>query len=497
MLPDDAQNLDTAEILRDISVYKRLIDKSSFLSSHLDQASFGKLYESYTRKCASLKLIDFDDMPLFCKRLFDSRRDILEKWRDKFEFIMIDEFQDIDPLQFELIKMLSGPDGNVFAVGDDDQSIYGFRGARPEIMLDFKEHFPGECEIFLSENFRSAKAIVEGAGRLIGINTKRIGKNITAVKDDTGELSIRSFESREEEFRVLSEEIKLMTPDELAQTAVLFRNNSLCSFFADVLSSLGVPFKCRERLNDIYDNSIARDILDYLRLFDGEKLRSVFFRVMNHPYRYISREGVSGSEFSFEEVERYHRGDIRTLNAVRKLKRDLKMGGEMNPYAAVHFILSGMGYENYIKDREKKAGKGKGELLKIALEIKERAKGYKSKREFLVAVEEYEKELRIANSKANSEGLKTDKAVTVMTYHAAKGLEYDTVYLPEVCEGIIPSFNATFASDIEEERRLFYVGMTRARDKLFVSYSENYGGKPLKKSRFVDEIYEKTDELKP
>ncbi len=507
-LTDDSKALQ--ELLNEISRYKCLPGdrRKAFKSrSFLSNRDFICLAEDYMRRMKDLRLFDFDDLMLFCDTLFDREPEELLKWHNSYSFYMVDEFQDIDPLQCSLLKRLSAPEYNVFAVGDDDQSIYSFRGASPELMLKFEDSFPGAKRMFLSVNFRSGAEIVEAAGKVIAQNKNRIEKSIRTPEEkaggsdngkekesgsrgETGEersaVERREFKTDREEREWIAERLK-SDVEKAGRSAVIFRTNRLAGSFASECARKEVPFRCRERLNDIYDHFVARDILDYCALADGERLRSILFRIMNHPFRGISRSAVPGDSFSFEALKDYHRSEPRALSAIKRLERDVSIMGAMQPYTAIHYILNGMGYLRYLKMRAKGKEAEAEEWGAIAFEVMERSKGYRGFKEYFEAVKEYSENIAMAGKKRYSEETGKEGAVTILTYHASKGLEFDEVYLPCLSEGIIPERRADDPAAIEEERRLFYVGMTRARKKLYLSCAEEIQGREALRSRFWGE----------
>ncbi|MBQ9549251.1 MAG: ATP-dependent helicase, partial [Lachnospiraceae bacterium] len=338
-----------AGLINEISRVKcRSSVSEGFESAFIPADTFETLFHRYKKRMTEMRLIDFDDMMLLSRDLFRERPEVLSKWRDRFRYLQADEFQDVDPVQFELLKTLSGESQNLFAVGDDDQSIYGFRGSDPGIMLHFKEDFPSARIVKLSVNYRSVPGIVDAAGTVVSENTLRIEKDIVSGAEElNGKLpaeeaegcpDIRGFKDREEE---IAEFKKLIGDPGLSggkSAALLLRTNELLSYFAEMLSNLNIPFSCRDRIRNIYDHFIAEDILSYLAIASGDMRRSFFFRIMNRPYRGISRNAVQGERVDFQEILAFHSSDVRTVCALKRLENDLKFLSNMKPYAAVHYI---------------------------------------------------------------------------------------------------------------------------------------------------------------
>ncbi len=473
-------------LLSEISRVKcgRSTDKA--VSSVLPDDLFSEVCDLYRKRMNDLRLIDFDDMVLRVCTLFCERPEVLKKWQDRFRFILVDECQDMDPAQYEAVRMLAGESKNLFLVGDDDQSIYSFRGADPTIMQKFIEDSPHCRVIRLGTNYRSEPEIVGAASKVIAENENRIEKVILAHKEGSGDekncVDIREFHDREKEMEALRDALKELK-GHYNDAAILLRTNTLASFVAEKLNLYAIPCRCREKLTDPYDHFIAQDIFAYLRLASGDRRRGVFYRVMNRPYRCISRDAVSGASIDFKEMRNYHKQDLKTFSEINRLERDLKIISGMKPYAAVHYILNGMGYLKYLKNYAVKKGVDFAELKGTAEDIKARAKQFRSFIAWEEAAEEYRISLNEMKQRATEPD--TEEAVTIMTLHGAKGLEFKEVFLPDVNEGILPSDKAVMKNEIEEERRLFYVGMTRAEKYLHIWHICDDHGKKMTASRFL------------
>ncbi len=462
-------------------------------SSVLPEELFPEVCRLYRQRMNDLRLIDFDDMVLRVGQLFIERPEVLRRWQEKYRFILVDECQDMDPAQYKGIRLLAGNEANLFLVGDDDQSIYSFRGADPSVMQDFLRDYPGASVIHLSTNYRSRAEIVEAASKVIAENEARLEKEIRSYKKKNAEsgadaseiIDIRGFKSREEEIEALRDGLNLRK-GQLKGCAILVRTNSLVSFIAEKLTSFDIPCRSGEKIMNPYDHFIAQDIFAYLRQAGGDKSRRTFYRVMNRPYRCISRNAVMGNEFSFDELTEYHKYDMKTISQISKYKRDLAALAKMRPYAAVHFILNGMGYLDFLKDYAVRKRLEYRELKVTAEEMKERARGFRSFAAWAEAAEQYRYEIQ----KIQQRGIENSEqdAVSIMTLHRSKGLEFKEVFMPDVNEGILPSDKSVLKSEIEEERRLFYVGMTRAEERLHIWHIRDDHGKAMTESRFLGAI---------
>ncbi|MCR5525957.1 MAG: ATP-dependent helicase [Lachnospiraceae bacterium] len=471
------------DILNDISRVKTgavVINEEEEFA--LENKDFEKLYRLYVKEMNERRLIDFDDMLIRVNRLFKERPEVLKKWSEKFKFILIDEFQDIDRLQYETVKMLASPENNLFVVGDDDQSIYGFRGAEPSIMQDFAEDIENAVQMRLGTNYRSSGRIIEAAGKVIKENRIRIDKEVKAFGNAGEEPDIRTFHDREAEVAEMAKHFK--NCNELDRIAILLRTNTEMSFFAERLAEMDIPVRCREKSVSVYDHFIAKDVLTYLDLAGGDRSRSGLYRVMNKPYRRISRSAASKSTFSFAELKKYHADDVRVLSEIMSFENQLRIIGSMRPYAAVHYILHGTGYLEYLRRYAEERGLEFERLREKALEIRNRAKNYASLDDWKSAIEESKRKLREALDEKGRD------AVSIMTLHSSKGLEFPEVYIPDINDGIIPWKKAVLESELEEERRLLYVGMTRAIEKLHLWSIEEDFGKKMEKSSFLKPLSE-------
>ena len=474
-------------LLKERLSLKKADELLTFDSSVLNREDFIRLFRKYLKRMRELRLIDFDDMLIFCNSLFREKPEVLKKWQDKFKIILVDEFQDINPLQYECIRLIAAPQNDLFIVGDDDQSIYGFRGSSPAIMKDFLVDYEDAKLYPLNTNYRSGSKIVEAASKVIIRNTERLDKDIRSFQNTGIEVDIREFENRDEEFQGLKkglEEAALRGQDP-SQTAVLLRTNELSQLFSERFSEFSIPFRTREKVFNIYDHFIAQDILSYLELADGNRSRGLFFRVMNRPYRFISRNSLKNDNGSFEEILEYHKEDIKTVSKVKRWIWEIEKLSQMKPYGAVHFVLNGIGYLEHLKYYARENGADFEAYREICEEILYRARTYKSFSSWLAAIKDYGDKL-LAASKC--ERADSKDAVNIMTMHSSKGLEFDEVYILDCNERVIPYHRMVLKAEIEEERRLFYVAMTRAKTRLHIFYIRDHFGKKQLPSRFLEDL---------
>lgn len=486
MLDYKDENEFIGNLLGEIGMIKNSrIDINNFYSGVCGEDIFRKIYKEYEARLRKSRLIDFDDMLLYTYELFDQRKDILASWQKKFKYILIDEFQDINRIQYEIMKMLAYPQNNMFIVGDDDQSIYRFRGSRPEIMLNFEKDFPGAKRILLDVNYRCGKYIVETSKNLISHNKERFDKTITAVSESCEPVSYITFENRRDENMYLIKDIKELVGNGrcFKEFAVLFRTNIQARSLIEQLMSYNIPFKIRDAVPNIYEHWIANDIFTYQRLAMGSHERKDFLQIMNRPKRYISRDSLRHECVEFAAWKKEFETQPWIAERIEKLECDLKLISQMSPYASVNYIRRGIGYDEFLKEYAKYKSINEEELSDMLDEIQESAAAYKTFAEWHEHIKKYTSEVK---NHAKSHEEETD-AVTLSTFHSSKGLEYRNVYLIDVNEGIVPYKKAILEKDIEEERRLFYVGMTRAKEKLSIYSVRSVNDKSTSVSRFVEE----------
>lgn len=476
------------ELLSEISLVKgNRMELTNYYSLNCADEVFRSLYRDYNARLRRMNKIDFDDMLLLCYELLTERKDILRLWQNKYRYILIDEFQDINQVQYDIVRMLCAPENNLFVVGDDDQSIYRFRGAKPEIMLNFPMDYPDCIKLVLPVNYRSTPNIVQASGRLISHNLNRFRKESEAVRKEGREVSVTEFNTMAEQNQRLAGEILKLYGEgvKLSEMAVLVRTNLASGPLLRKLMEYNIPFRLKDSLPNLYDHWIAKDLLAYIQIAMGSSERGLFLQIMNRPKRYINRECLDTPVVDLEEVKAYYEDKNWMLERIDQLEYDLALLSGMGPYAAVNYIRRGIGYEDYLKEYADQRKLKVEELLDILDELQENAKEFKTYQDWFRHMEQYREELR----KQVAEGqLHKGDSLTVATMHSSKGLEYRAVFIIDANEGIIPHKKAALPSDIEEERRLFYVAMTRARDYLFIYSAKERYNKVMLRSRFVSEL---------
>ncbi len=481
-----------SKVLSEISRFKNLgASSENYESEVCPKEEFIQIYRAYQLEMRHRKKVDFDDMLLLCRQVLLERPDILKQWQERFEYILIDEFQDINPLQYEVIQMLAKPQNHIFAVGDDDQAIYGFRGSKPELMFRFFEDYPDAKRVLLNVNYRSKQGIVQQAGRLIERNKSRFAKEVSAQNKALDGVRLQSFLSRAQQEENIIALIKQYMVQEGAcynDIAIIYRTNISASDIADRLLREKIPFRMREKLRNIYEIPVAKDILSYIRYAMYENDIQDFYRIMNKPVRYISRGSVPMKRFSKEELLTSCPGKEYVRQNIENLYQQLKFLRNMSPYAAVNYIRKGIGYEEYLMKKAKEDGEDYNIYLEQLEDMQKKAAGFGTLKEWLAHIEDYENVLEGA--------IQTEEdAVDIVTMHASKGLEWKVVVLPDCNEGVVPHKRAEKQTEIEEERRLFYVAMTRAKENLFIFYLTDEDNKKKTghnlPSRFINEITKK------
>ena len=446
---------------------------------------FRKLYRTYEETKKKYRKIDFEDMLIQCRDLFMKRPDILKKWQEKFQYILVDEFQDVNQAQYDVVRMLAAPQDNLFVVGDDDQSVYGFRGAKPGIMMEFMKDYPKARQILLDVNYRSSGYIVKGALRVIGNNKIRFEKKIEAFRKPDETVHVQEVKDPVQEAEYVLERIREYREKGVSYTemAVLYRTNVDARAMSELMTEYQIPFVMKEHLNNIYEHFIALDMISYLRLSQGEYDRKYFLQIANRPNRYLTRESMKTGNVSYESLRRYYRDKDWMVDRIDQLEWDMKMICDKTPYAAIQYIRKRMGYDEFLKEYAAYRKISSEDLFAVLEEIWQNSKGYGTIKEWFEHIESYGKMLKEQNKKNGEK-----EGVNLMTMHAAKGLEFDTVFVIEANEGSCPYKKAIADEEIEEERRLFYVAMTRAKRKLGISYVKEKNGKDLLPSRFVSEL---------
>lgn len=490
-LSEDEQQELMENLLGEISAVKNeQLDLAHYYAKCCGSAQFREIYAAYDRKLRENRLIDFDDMLTLTYELLSQRADHLHAWQQKFQYILVDEVQDMNRLQYEVLRMLAAPQNELFFVGDDDQSIYQFRGARPELMRSFIRDYADAKQLYLKENYRCGSEIVQTAGRLISHNHNRFEKQITAAGGQKGQVTVTEYPSTLRENRAVIAAIRARVAEgvRLSDMAVLFRTNRQSGYLLEMLMQEGISFYAKERIPLVYDHWIAKDILCYLRLAGGERARGLFLQIMNRPVRYLSRDVLDEAQVDLDSWEAVYEEQPWIARRIAQLAEDLQVMSHMGPFAAMNYVRKGIGYEEYVIDYAQTHGQDAQELVAVLDELQQSAVGFGSLAEWQEHVREYRIRMQEEQKNRNHRDGTREDGVQILTLHGAKGLEFDTVFIPQLVEGQLPYKKAVLDADIEEERRLFYVGMTRAKNCLMISHSKSLYNKDATASRFLQEL---------
>lgn len=448
--------------------------------------TFQEIYTSYEKEKDTLGKMDFDDMLIRCLKLFREQPDILKKWQERFTYILIDEFQDINMVQYEVIALLAEKHRNLFVVGDDDQSIYSFRGAQPGLMLNFERDYPDAQTILLDVNFRSPAAIVACSGRVIARNEHRLLKVVRPFQSDKVVVKIRGCKTPVTESLYVMNQIKDLMNQGISghHIAVIYRSKSDAAAVIDTFMEYEIPYYMKEEKVNLYDHFIGRDLISYIKLASGSQRREDFLRIANHPNRYITRESLDREEISFLDLRTFFSEKEWMWDYIDEFEADIRFLKNASPYAAIQYIRRKIGYDDFVREYADSHHISKETLFEMIHEIEERAKAYRTKEEWLDYIHKYQ---TLFCERKDQKAEKNDR-VHLMTMHGAKGLEYDEVFIIGANEGAVPHKKAALPEEIEEERRLFYVALTRSGKHLHISYVNQKNGKDVTPSRFMAEL---------
>lgn len=476
-------------IINDIGNIKgNMLNAQEYEPSCCKKEDFIKVYNAYNLELKKDGKMDFDDILRECYLLLCENQTILEQWRELYKYILIDEFQDINRIQMNIIELLASPLNNIFVVGDDDQSIYGFRGARPEIMIEFKDYYPEAELIVLNVNYRSTQSIINVAGRVIENNKTRLDKCAHANNDKDFQPDIRKFRNQVEELKFVVSKIKEYENQgiSLSEMAILVRNNSQIQEISSFLKNRKIEAESGKHRSNIYNGMVAKDILSYVRgalKFDGTYFNEDLIYVLNKPQRYISRQVVLSVNMNISAVRR-----IYSKNNIDSFLFHIEMIRKLPPQAALSYIRKGAGYEEYLRLYAIENNIPMSGLLKQLEQLVQECSKFNTLEQWINSIDSAQNsEGQNFGKKSSGEG-DINNRINIMTMHGSKGLEFKAVFIVDANQGIIPTSKALRERDFEEERRLFYVAITRAIDYLNIYAVEERLGCPIEVSMFVEEM---------
>ena len=480
-----------AKILLELSLMRNdFYQAEHYHCTVIASEDFREMYRGYEAYKTSRNKFDFDDMLCHTYNMLETDERQLAFWRQRFPSIMIDEFQDINRVQYETVKLLAAPSDNLFIVGDDDQSIYRFRGSRPEFLLNFPKDFPQTRQVTLETNYRSTDSIITYANNLITHNKMRYSKSIVGTGRVGRSPTLLTSEDQITEAALVGEHIRrlLKRGADLDSIAIAFRLNIQSQAIMDAFTNMGIPFKCRDEMPTIYEHWVAEDFFAYLRLARRMGLRQKTGfdpdaeRIINKPWRYISRSFIIESKRAdaniFTAYKRNPRLHIASKNTIEELYNHLLTLSKLNTSDAISYIRRNMGYNGHIIDTCEYRKINSDGLFELADEVQTAAKSFPDPMGFA----DHGAQMIKAAKERGGEGA----CCTLTTLHSAKGLEFDIVFLVGLTEEILPHILSKTPAEIEEERRLFYVGVTRAKNVLYLSTTKSRYGKDMKPSRFLE-----------
>ncbi len=452
-----------------------------YFGSSFSEEDFERLYRSYREAMEREQKLDFDDMILHTLSLLRRERESLSFWQRRFRYILLDEFQDISEAQYELLRLLGEPERNLFFVGDEDQSIYSFRGASPKIMQRFLSDYPDASRYLLPENYRARRELVRLSHRLIENNRLRFAKRLRAMLPGGGKGREYLFPDTEREYRFLSELLSKELSEGLpgSEIAVLYRTRLVLSSLIPFLLRRGIPFSLGERTEDPFSHLVTEDLSAYLRLSLRRGSRADLLRILNRPPRFLSGEALREEGSGLPELLSYYKEKPKARERIRELRTDLQRIAALPTEAALLYIRKKMGYEDWLLGKGQRDPAPFSEILGM---LSGRAEDFPEKEDFLRFLREGREELRSACRGKEGERIR------LMSYHSAKGLEFEIVHLIDVVEGIVPSRRADGREGLEEERRCFYVALTRAKREVHIYVTKERYSRSVRPSRFLEEL---------
>lgn len=532
-LPEDFQIIDTDDqqrLLKRLIKAQNLDDKQwparqvawwingkkdeGLRPSHIDAyhdpvtKTYLQLYSAYQEACDRAGLVDFAEILLRTHELLRDKKHIREHYQARFKHILVDEFQDTNNIQYAWLRMMAGPDSHVMIVGDDDQSIYGWRGAKIENIEKFTQEFPSVNTIRLEQNYRSTKTILEASNALIANNTERMGKELWTEGAEGEPISVYSAYNELDEARFAVNKIKEWQEKggALNYAAMLYRNNAQSRVLEEALIQAGLPYRIYGGMR-FFERQEIRDALGYLRLMSNRNDDAAFERIVNTPTRGLGDKTLETIRFAARD-----QGSTMWQASLRLLEDKVLAGRAASALGRFIELINAMEDDTC----ELPLHEQTDHVIKYSglFAMYEQEKGEKSKarienlEELVTATRQFEKpeeadEMPLLTAFLTHAALEAgegqadefEDAVQLMTLHSAKGLEFPLVFMVGVEEGMFPSqMSAEEAGRLEEERRLCYVGMTRAMEKLYITYAEMrrlYGqDKYHKPSRFIRELPE-------
>lgn len=473
-------------IISDISYLKNLMKLPNNLGGFKSEVpGFKEIYSNYELYKTENNLIDFDDMILKSIEIIKNNELIRNKYLNMYDYYQLDEGQDTSSAQFYLIKELCKNHNNLFIVADDDQSIYGFRGANPKELLDLKKEYKDLEIYFMENNYRSTKNIVNTCNLFINNNLNRFDKSITTNNDFSNPVSIIKVADNEEEYKFIEEEIN---KDKDKKYAILYRNNICGLGLVEYFERKNIDFNIRDSKVRFFSNFVLRDILKIVSFSEDLSNVALYEEFYYKIKGYISKKHINylkkhPGKNIFMVLMNYPGLSNRYKETLANLIRDFKEISKSPLNKKIDLILYKLEYDNYLKESSEKFGNNYKVLSEYTYYLKYISKEEDSLEGLLGRLKYLENIMKKTVIKETN--------LTMSTIHSVKGLEYDTVFIIDLVEGMLPSYKSLEDPKkvlLEEERRLFYVAMTRAKSNLFLIYPKKHNSNSSEMSRFLSEL---------
>lgn len=446
-----------------------------------------KKYEQHKTKQTHFIYVDFDDMLVLAEEALRLDDALADEFRGRFDYLLTDESQDTSLVQHMIVEHLVAYHGNLCVVADDDQSIYTWRGADPTYLLEFKKVYPDALILQMEQNYRSSKEIVETAAKFITRNQDRYPKQMFTKNAANKPIQLKQVSTPKDQLDYVIYE--LLNEKNLSETAILFRNNASSTMYVSELHRRGIPFYMKDADDKFFNHWIIEDILNFMRLSFNVERKDIFAKIILKMNLYVSRSQVTkfqnakASGNVFDVFMKTVPLKERQVKKLQDYKKGYEVIPEMRPMRVIQLIREDLGYEAALKSRAEKFGYRFDHLNDILDTLENIAMPLRTMVEFAQRLKELEEAVQTA--KFNP----PENAVTLSTFHSSKGLEFGRVFMIDLQKGIIPSEeDEQDVRTLEEARRLFYVGMTRAKNRLELLSFQEDEGKKKEDSRFLNEV---------
>ena len=464
--------------------FEGYLRKNHFISN---RSLMLKLYNLYDEIKIQNNFMDFNDLLILANEYISTDKKLLKALKNRYKFFQIDEGQDTSTLQFEIIRKIVFPENNVFIVADDDQSIYSFRGASPENLLNFKDIYPNSKIFFMDKNFRSTKNIIKISNKIIQGNKIRYEKSSKHTTEENSQIMLFKVKNSTIQARELVKRISEINPNETI--GVLYRNNISSLYIADILKNNDIDFFVKENKFDFYSNRILNDVKNILLFSEDTTDLEVFKRIYFKLNAYIKKDFITKLEYKpynqcvleslldLDELNDFY------LNKFTSSRNDFKRLKRIKMEDKIDCILYELGYGDYLDNFNEFSNLNYNLIFDL---IKYLSKDLKTFDEFIEKLDNLKELLKNASSSKSN--------ISISTIHSSKGLEYDNVFIIDLIDGEFPQKSILNSFDeklLEEERRLFYVAMTRARKRLFLYTIKERNNLPVEPSIFYNELKNK------